>query len=158
MPLPKLVEVLSKRLQQQQASRSIKNEKNHKMVQGGGGGGGGDRFASQQILQTFQSSSASISELERVTDELVTLECNNGVQTVPLSSLVLPRDQSNLIRLLGSQHAYTSMLKLLRHFHKHEHDGDGTDSDYSGSGSTSDSGVYAYTAAIMALAKSTNRH
>ncbi len=107
---------------------------------------GGDRYASQQILIKFEAETRNKRRLENLVDELVASETHDkDGSPVSLSSLVIPRDQSNLIRLLGAKGSYSSMLKLLRHFHKGKNENGG-----------SQNGVYAYTAAITALAQSSN--
>ena len=121
----------------------------------------GDRHASEQIVIKFHSETRHKKRLERLVDELMaskTHDCNGN--TVPLSSLVTQRDQSNLIRLLGAKGSYSSMLKLLRHFHYHLHRGakvnNNDDKSSSASQNIINSGVYQYTAAMTALAQSSN--
>ena len=129
---------------------------------------GCDREASRHIMNLFQSTSTSTTtsskntntdtrtctctsecrkDLENLTQELIastTLDMSGT--SIPLSSIIMPRDQSNLIRLLGSKGvgAYTTMLKLLHHLVN--------DASMSVSGCQ-----YAYTAAIIVLAKSSSK-
>ena len=129
---------------------------------------GCDREASRHIMDLFQSTSTSTStstsskntntitrtctsegrkDLENLTQELIaSTTLDTSGTSIPLSSILMPRDQSNLIRLLGSKGvgAYTTMLKLLHHLVN--------DASMSVSGCQ-----YAYTAAIIVLAKSSSK-
>jgi pentatricopeptide repeat protein len=110
------------------------------MARGKCNGANGDM--SQRILINFQSAMEE-QKLENLTDELVACKTLNAKgDRIPLSAIILPRDQTSLIRLLGAKGAYTSMLNLLRHLEE--------SMNISGS-------QYAYTAAITALAQSSNR-
>ena len=133
---------------------------------------GCDREASKHIMNLFQSTSTSTTtsskntntdtdtrtctctctsecrkDLENLTQELIaSTTLDTSGTSIPLSSIIMPRDQSNLIRLLGSKGvgAYTTMLKLLHHLVN--------DASMSVSGCQ-----YAYTAAIIVLAQSSSK-
>jgi pentatricopeptide repeat protein len=97
---------------------------------------------SQRILINFQSATSK-QALQNLTRELINMKTTNKKGTdIALSELIIPRDQTSLIRLLGANGCYKSMICLLRHL--------AVKMDISAA-------QYAYTAAITAIAQASNQ-
>jgi pentatricopeptide repeat protein len=100
-----------------------------------------DRNISQNILLNFQSATSK-KTLDSLASELIEMKTVNTKGTeIALSELMLPRDQTSLIRLLGAKGCYKAMMNLLRNLAKIM--------DVSAQ-------QYAYTAAITSLAQASN--
>ncbi len=103
---------------------------------------GGNVDVSEGIYNIAQSA-RNKKALQSITDELIACVTSSAEgDRISLSSIIVPRHQTSLIRLLGAKGAYKTMLDLLHHFEK----------------SMNVAGAqYAYTAAITALAQTPNK-
>ena len=101
-----------------------------------------DRNISLKILLNFQSASGK-KTLDTLASELIGMKTvNTKGMEIALSELMLPRDQTSLIRLLGAKGCYKAMMNLLRNL------ADQMDVT---------AAQYAYTAAITSMAQASNQ-
>lgn len=71
---------------------------------------------SRQILSIFHSKSWK-QDLEEVTKDLIQYKIRNFQQeTISMSDLITPKDQTSIIRLLGAKGCYKAMMAMLHHF------------------------------------------
>ena len=98
-----------------------------------------DKFISRQIMKLFQKSRRQ--SYADLMDELLSykiqIPTSNGENAVFMVQFMTPRDQSDLIRLLGKSKLYQQIIDFLKHLN----------------GSKNDK-IYSYTTAILALSSS----
>ena len=109
------------------------------------------KFLSTHVIGAFQMAK-TIATITEMVDEFIAIrgKNNDGICHPPLSTILSARDETNLIRLLGARGAYDAMLKYLRFLASDKYMLLSTDH-------LSGASVFAYTAAITALAQSSDR-
>jgi len=110
-----------------------------------------DRSTLENIIGFLISRTISLSETKPEDNDDIENKMNTS-NSIYLASLLTPRDQTDLIRILGSRGMYYTMLCFLKHLALNV-DQQGTDT---GKEDIHSDIQYAYTAAITALAKSSN--